>query len=355
LAFESLSNDEISAAIGEMIPSLGVKEEEPFEPLSALILRKDLCGCGQEIASRLGLPVRILLSYVPKDFRPGDGVRFQTSGMSRTDKDGRGIDAITAQVFIPQSLPMFGTSKLQGYPIEVRVSEDCQLYPETFVAIMAHELSHVLLRSLCHPMRESEFYTDLVPILLGFRDVVKVGRKVVQRSTTESGNTTYTTTYGYLKDSQFDFAYRHVTEIVEDHRNKKRHLLATGGKLQRKLKTASRRLAAFRDHFAYLDKHPPKKMKPEHAQRVVQLHAQDYGSEWEGGITAVKKRIEAAEKFATPIKHYTSSAVMGLNNHRKALESATNQLNEVTEAIVGGERVLRRYVGFIYRLRRALP
>lgn len=337
-----------------MIPSLGVKEEEPFEPLSALISRKDLCGCVQEIATRLGLPVRILLSYVPKDFKPGDGIRFQTSGMSRTDKDGRGIDAITAQVFIPHSLPMFGTSKLQGYPIEVRVSEDCHLYPETFVAIMAHELSHVLLRSLCHPMRESELHTDLVPILLGFRDVVKDGRKIVQSTTTESGNTTYTTTYGYLKDSQFDFAYRYVTEIVEDYRNKKMHLLATGGKLQRKLKSASRSLAAFREHFTYLDKHPPAKMKPEHAQRVVQLHTQDYGSEWEGGITAVKKCIEAAEKFATPIKHYTDSTVVGLKTHRQALDSATHQLKEVNEAIVGGERVLRRYVGVIYRLKRAL-
>ncbi len=103
-------------------------------------------------SARLGLPIRITLSYVSKEFRLGNTEGFRSSGLSRTDWTGRGVDGITAQVSIPDYLPLYGSVALAGYPISVRVSENCLERPETFLAIMAHELSHVLLRSLCHPL-----------------------------------------------------------------------------------------------------------------------------------------------------------------------------------------------------------
>ena len=352
--FEGLSNDDISNALAELITCLGVKEDMPFDDLRALLRKKDTEGCVQEVATRLGLPIRISLSYVPKDFRPDNTDGFRSSALARTDWTGRGIEGITAQVSIPEHLPMFGTAGLQGYPIRVRVSENCHAHPDTFLAMMAHELSHVLLASLWSPHKDSELHTDLVPILLGFRDVVRRGRKTIESTTSGNTTTTRTTTYGYLTDRQFDFACRHVTGILERHQRDKKRLTEVVEQVQRKLKKADQSLATFRDYFKYLDKHPPEKMRKEHAQRVVHLHAQDYSRDWESRITTVRKTQHAAELFVRSLNHYTSSALEGLKAHTRVLELASDDLSQVKGAITKDTKIFRRYVGVIYRLRRTL-
>jgi len=352
--FDRLSNDEIATALNELIRCFGVKEDMPSDALIDLLRKKKTEECVQEIATRLSLPIRISLSYIPKDFRPDNTDGFHSSALSRTDWTGRGIEGITAQVSIPQHLPMFGTSGLQDYPIKVRVSENCHAHPDTFVAIMAHELSHVLLASLMSPHKDSELHTDLVPILLGFRDAVRRGRKTIESTTSGDTTTTHTTTYGYLTDSQFEFACNHVIHIIKRHQRDKKHLIEVVKQLQRKLKKAARSLVTFRDYFKYLDKNPPYKMRPEHAQRVVQLHAQDYSREWETHITAVRTSQETAESFVRHLNCYTSSAFEHIKTHTQAVELAAAELGEVTKAITKDERILRRYVGIIYRLRRSL-
>ena len=352
--FDRLSNDEITNALNKLISCFGVKEDMPSDALVDLLRKKNTQGCVQEIATRLSLPIRISLSYVPKDYSADNTDGFHSSALSRTDWTGRGIEGITAQVSIPQHLPMFGTSGLQGYQIKVRVSENCHAHPDTFVAIMAHELSHVLLASLMSPHKDSELHTDLVPILLGFRDAVRRGRKRIESTTTGNTTTTRTTTYGYLTDSQFEFACSHVTHIIECHQRDKKRLIEVVKQLQRKVQKAARSLVAFRDYFKYLDRKPPDKMRPEHTQRVVQLHAQDYTREWKTRIAAVRTSQEAIESFVRHLNHYTSSAVEHIKTHTQAVELAAAELGEVTKAITKDERILRRYVGIIYRLRRAL-
>ena len=118
--FEKLSTEDISIAVDDLIGSLGVREETNCLSLLALLEKKDTQRCVQEIATRLGLPILISLSYVPKDFSPTD-TGFQSSSLSRTDWTGHGVEGITAQVSIPSSLPLFGSSSLAGYPVSVRV------------------------------------------------------------------------------------------------------------------------------------------------------------------------------------------------------------------------------------------
>jgi hypothetical protein len=249
---------------------------------------------------------------------------------------------------------MFGTSGLQGYPIQVRVSENCHAHPDSFVAIMAHELSHVLLASLWSTHKDSELHADLVPIILGFRDVVRRGRKTIESTISGNTTTTQTTTYGYLTDSQFEFACDYVTGLLHRHSRDKKRLLKGVEQVQRKLRKATRSLATFRDYFRYLDIHPPKRMRKEHAERVVQLHGQDYSREWENCITDVRTIMERAESFARAVSHYTSSAVEQLKTHTRELELASDQLDQVIEAITKDKKILRRYVGSFYRLRRTL-
>jgi len=356
--FEGLTNDDISNALVELIACLGIKKDMPFDDLGndlrTLLRKKDTEGCVQEIATRLGLPIHISLSYVPKGFRPGRTDGFRSSALARTDWTGRGIEGITAQVSIPEHLPMFGTAGLQGYPIRVRVSENCYAYPDTFSAIMAHELSHVLLASLRSPHKDSELHTDLVPILLGFRDIVRSGRKTIKSTTNGNTTTTRTTTYGYLTDGQFDFVCSYVTGILERHHRDKKRLTEIVEQVYRKIKKADRSLSKFRDYFKYLDSHPPEKMRKEHAQRVVHLHTQDYSRDWESSITTTRKTQQAAEAFVRSLNHYTSSAVESLTAHTRVLELMSDDLRQVTVAITKDTKILRRYVPIIYRLRRTL-
>lgn len=352
--FEALSTDDISNALAELIACFGVKEEMPLHDLVALLRKKDTEGCVQEIASRLGLPIRISLSYVPKDFRPDNTDGFRSSALARTDWTGHGVEGITAQVSIPEHLPMFGTAGLHGYPIRVRVSENCHAHPDTFVAIMAHELSHVLLASLWSAHKDSELHTDLLPLLFGFRDVVRRGRKTIQSTTSGNTTTIRTTTYGYLTDAHFDFACSHVTGTLKGHKRAKDHLLESVEQVRRRLKKAVRNLATFRDYFKYLDRHPPEKMRMEHAQRVVHLHTQDYSRDWERRITTVRTTQEAAESFGRSLYHYTSSALDNLKTHTRTLGSASDDLSQVIVAVTNDIKILRRYVRVSYRLQRAL-
>jgi hypothetical protein len=350
--FDRLNNDEINSALAEMIDCLGVKEEVASHDLVALLQKKDAEGCVQEIATRLGLPIRVNLTYIPKGFKPDNTNRFSSSALAQTDGTGRGIEGITAQVSMPRHLPMFGTSGLQGYPIQVRVSENCHTHPDTFVAMMAHELSHVLLASLWSTRKDSELHTDLVPIILGFRDVVRRGRKTIESTT--RGNATTTTTYGYLTDSQFEFACNYVTGLLDRYSSDKTRLLKTVENIHRKLRKATGSLAIFHDYFRCLDIHPPERMRKEHAERVVQLHGQDISLEWENRIIGVRKSTEIAGAFARPLNHYRTSTVEQLKTHIRVLEAASEELDRVTEAIAKDERMLQKYVGFIYRLRRTL-
>jgi hypothetical protein len=352
--FERVSNDEITSALDELMSVLGIAEEIPVYVFVVPLRKKDTEGCVQEIATRLGLPIRIRLSYVPKTPRPGDTDGFRSSALARTDWTGHGIGAITAQVSIPRWLPMFGTRDLQGYPIQVRVSENCHAHPYTFVSTMVHELSHVLLASLRSPRKDSELHTDLVPILLGFGDVVRRGRKTIEVSTRGNITTTRTTTYGYLTDAQFEVACDHAAGLVKQHAGNKKRLLQLAGETDRKVREAGRALATFHDYLEYLDNRRPRRMKKEHAQRLVELHGRDCASEWQGRITAARKRIEGAEAFVQPLNHYTSGRIAQVSSHTRLLELASDELDQVTDAVINDNRILRKYVGFLHRLRRAL-
>ena len=352
--FDRISKEDITNALAELSACCGVKEEMPFRDLITLLRKKDTVRCVLEMATRLGLPVRIIVWCVSKDYSPGAGESFRTRALTPTDSTGHGIEGITAQVSIPQNIPMFGSAGLQGFPIRVRVSENCIENPDTFVAIIAHELSHVLLASLLSPHKDSELHTDLLPILLGFREAVRRGRKTFESKTNGNTTTSKTTTYGYLNDAQFDFACNYVNGILKRHQLEKKRLLKDVKQVKKKLKKATRDLAIFRDYFRYLDIRPPVRMRKEHTERVIQLHGQNYSLEWERHIAAANKNMEIAEAFLKPLNHYRTTAVEQMNNYARAIKVAPDDLDNVIKAISKDEKILRKYVSFIYRLKRTL-
>ena len=349
--FENVSDEDVSTATDELIGYLGVKEETSPSGLVALLRKKDVQGCVREIAARLGLPIDVNLSYVPRDFRLDDTNRFRSSSLAQTDSNGRGIEGITAQVVMPEHLPMFGTHDLEGYPVQVRVSENCHAYPETFVAVMAHELSHVLLRSLRHPQKESELHTDVVPILLGFGDIIQRGRKRVRSVVGDGTTTTHTTTYGYLADSHFTLVRNKVRALLDRYRGEHNHLMALIDRMPAKLGNATRALERFANYLSYVDEHPPKRVKRGDAARLVQFHALDHAREWQISITQGRTALEHARTLAKPVIHYTSLAVRQIEESAHALELASEEIDHTSQAITGDLRILRKHVGLFHRLR----
>ena len=177
----NIDNKYISNAIDELINVLGIKERIPLEIIRKPFHAGNIKGCIENIANYLGLPIIVNLSYVPAGYQQrNSGNGFESSALATTDHTSRGVKGITAQVSIPSYLPLYGTSGLQGFPISVKISDNCRRYPQTFVAVMAHELSHIVLHSLRHKEKDNEFYTDLTAMILGFSNVMRNGRKVIE-------------------------------------------------------------------------------------------------------------------------------------------------------------------------------
>lgn len=249
-----ITNEYISNAIDELTGIIGVKENINHSELVTLVRRKQTKKAIKVLASQLGLPIEINLSYVPKDYRSNINNGFQSQGLTRTDSSGRGVAGIIAQVSIPSHMPLYGSPALTNFPISVKVSEDCNEYPETFIAVMAHELSHVLLYSLMHPQKDNEFYTDLVAMLLGLSQVIEKGRKV--KKVRELGDMTETQiiTYGYLSDKQFAIARNKIKSILIERKNIKIQYMKEISELRKQYLIATKTLLQFTEFLGHVDK-----------------------------------------------------------------------------------------------------
>ncbi len=137
--------------------------------------------CTRKLLTRLGEP--------PADVAPG---------LSTTTLGDWYADTI------PESLPIYGTPAFLAHVIRITTGDALGKVPaETAIAILSHELSHILLHSLRHHDRDSEQCTDLVPIALGFAGIVRAGRVVTTSTTAGNVTTTLTTKCGAAQHDPF--------------------------------------------------------------------------------------------------------------------------------------------------------
>ena len=344
--YAHLTEDEIVVAIDDLQQTIGVKEEIESSDLHTLLGCKDVQGCVQRIAAWLGLPVRIELSYASIQPTAGGPQNFGSTALSQTDGSGHGVEGITAQVEIPQRLPLYGSRSLEGYVIRVRVSENCRDQPDTFLAIMAHELSHVLLGALWHKNRDSELHADLVPLLLGLRSVVRNGRKIV----TTSG----TTTFGYLPDSQFDFAVTHITGIVAGHQAQKQRVSVAAWDLQHLVANTEQQLVLFRDYLGYLDAHSRRRIGERDARVVVRCHLPDYTRGCQNAIAQAGRTADRVAIQVRSLVHFKQNSRQELHDFEANLGVARDQVHRQLADISRDVKVLRHCVPLSHLLRNHL-
>jgi len=355
---DGVDNKYIDNAITHLFSTVGVKECVDDQKIISLIHSKKIKEAIKEIARCLGLPIEVNLSYVPKGYRPNSNDGFQSTHLVKTDWRGRGTEGITAQVSIPSNLPFYGTPSMTNFPISVRVSENCAENPSTLIAVMAHELSHIVLHSLWHKEKENEFYTDLTAMMLGFVDVMKIGRKVVKtNSFTDQGflsshttTTTQTTTYGYLSDDNFSFAYNRIKNILSTHQKGKAKLLKKVKELNKTLRKQKMELGYFKKYLNYLDKNLKQKISQQDGYWLSTFHQANYTDDFESAVAKTEKELKQFNLFIHNLNHYSDSRIEDVKKFESRLKPVATDLNSKYDQIRGAVIILKKYVSIWYRL-----
>lgn len=350
-----ISNEYIKNAIKELEKFFGVKEPVLDENIFSLIKGNKIKEAIKLIALQLGLSIDINITNVPDDYRAQNSDnQFHSTHLVKVHQHGSGSEGITAQVSIPSNLPFYGSSALNGYPINVKISENCTEHPVVFAMIMAHELSHVLLHSLNHAQKDNEFYTDLTAIMQGFQNIFQNGRKITNRQEIPEfmGTTirTTTTTYGYLSDKQFNFARNKIDSILEKNRERKKLFLDELKKFTKLLSKYEKTLFKFKNFLDYLTKNINKKITEEDGKKITMFFQSGYMDKIDLLPKEYKEKEETIKIFLRNFSHYTEQKINQLLIYSSNLKTYTNELEAEFVSLKKDIGMLKKYVTYKYRI-----
>lgn len=355
---DGINVEYINNAIDELTGQLGVKEPIAVRTILKPLRAKDIKGCTKSIAEYLGLPIEVNLSDAP----------FESTDLARTDYAGQGVAGITAQVSIPSYLPSYGTPGLENFPIFVRVSDSCLRHPVAFAAIMAHELSHIVLHSLQHKERDNEFYADLTAMILGFSHVMKDGRRVKETQTVQTMNyiiysqtvtQTTTTTYGYLSDNQFELAFDKIERIIRNYRascrDPKKELVRKLSDYEKKILVYKQQLFKFNKLIDDVDKRRITRTSQEDAAKLIAFHQPGYVDRFAGVLRRnEEKHRQICDRFPAGLSkntafHYTTRTVDSLQELSNDIGDLLSNLEQEYILLKNDAGVLKKYVGLLVR------
>jgi hypothetical protein len=348
-----VNQEYISEAIGNLFELVGVKENICYNSVYKPFNKGKIKECIKLIADYLGLPIEINVTYVPSTYTPtySDSQRFSSQSLVVTDGSKKGGAGISAEVYIPSNLPLYGSSSLTNFPINVKISENINEYPDTFMSIMAHELSHIVLYSLQHSKKENEVYTDITAMLLGFNEIMSDGRKITkqykQHSLLSTTTTTETVTYGYLTDSNFKFAQRKIREILRQNKKAKNEFIRQSDFLHKQLGVIKRNLMEFKKYMEFLDASHKKDIEQQDAREIVSFHQLGYFEEIEKFLTRLEKELTKKQNHKTTT-HYLFSM---FDNFNKDLATIGSESKQKKESLEKDLKVLKRNVNFFTRFR----
>lgn len=338
---DNIDEEYISNAIDELVNFVGIKEEVSKESLLKPLYAGNVKGCVENIANYLGLPVAINLLYSDK---------FESSALTTTDRNGQGVKGISAQVSIPGYLPLYGTPELKGFPITVKVSQNCKNYPLTFLAAMAHELSHIVLHSLWYKKKDNEIHTELTVMLLGFWEVMKKGRKIVETRQNGIYEKTVTATYGYLSDTQFYFAYNRVSDIWEKTNSLKEKILEKLANYKKQLSSYGKEVFLFNKFLEHLDKNRNKKIGKEHVPNIVLFHQPNYTDAFIAVMSNNETKLKEINDCCTGLSHHPQHYTpKRLNSLRKEIDTLVANLDGSLNLLKTDIRILGKYMGFLQK------
>lgn len=348
-----VDNKYIDEAIDNLFHLIGIKEDILYNSIRKPFKKGKIKECIKIIAEYLGLPVQINLSYVSSYYNPNstNDQGFTTQQLVETDAQKRGVAGIIAQVSIPSYLPLYGTQTFVNFPIDVKVSENIKEHPDTFMAIIAHELSHIVLSSLRYSEKDNEIYTDITAMLLGFNEVMRFGRQTIKEhqeySLSSTTTITETTTYGYLLDEQFVFAYKKIIKILKQNKKIKKKLIKKLYSLQKQISIFENNILKFKNYMEFLDKNTNKKIEQKDAQKIVLFHQPGYAEEIENFTKLVKEKLQKQQDYKL-IKHYYHSWHNDLN---KVLTTINVDIEQKRKLFEKDFKILKKNISLFWKLK----
>jgi len=348
---EGIDNNYIENTITTLVSTIGIKDHVDGQELVSLIHSKKVKEGIKEIAEYLGLPIEIDLSYVSKEYKANNTNNFNSTHVVKTDWKGRGNGGITAQVLIPGNFPLYGTSGLNNFPISVRISENCTDNALTFIAVMAHELSHVVLHSLWHKEKDNEIYTDITAMILGFSVIINNGRKVVKTIEKLNSTETQTTTYGYLSDEQFRFAYDKIEKILDRHKKNKNSFNKKIKELGKKLRNKKNMILYFQKYLEYLDQNLNQKISQHDGIEISAFHQAGYIDEFSAIVWIAENKLRNFILFIQDLNHYDEDRFQQIKRYEEEIKLLNTDLNSKYNKLSENINILKKYTSIIYRLK----
>ncbi len=89
---------------------------------------------------------------------------------------------LVAKIDMPHNFPLYGTKDYEKLVLTMKFNKDLLNNFHAFVLAISHELSHIVLYSLNHPLKRSEVATDITAIWLGFSYFYELGHTIYQKN-----------------------------------------------------------------------------------------------------------------------------------------------------------------------------
>ena len=143
---------EIIEWTAQLVQSLGLPRAAINETgLRKMHAERDYTGMVRAIRTHLKLDVRMRIGFV---------------------KSG-GPEEVPAWIEIPNEMPMYGTRAFRELMLTLYIRRSVldETPPGAMICIISHELSHIVLDAIKHPLRRQEEVVDLTAMLLGYREV----------------------------------------------------------------------------------------------------------------------------------------------------------------------------------------
>lgn len=179
-----MSKIDVRAYLDQLRQSLPYVPPLPVQKIKALHKKGDFGGVVRLIRETMNVGVNLTLHW--------------TSGPPPREK-------AQAWIKIPPDMPYYGTPDFKALKMNMFILKsfrDASTWDE-FTIVVAHELSHVVLDSITHPLRDQEEAVDLTAMLLGFSYLYRCAAHTIRRT----GLYTYKTSHlGYLSEQQVNAA-----------------------------------------------------------------------------------------------------------------------------------------------------
>ena len=339
-----MDNKYLENSIHSLVQLLGVHDSAPVAEYISLIRTGQVKECIESIAQYLRLPIKVNLLYVsPEDI---GHTQFQSTGLVHTDSSGRGVGGITAQVLIPPDLPMYGSDRFRNMTFTVKISNEATSNPQTFIGVMAHELTHVVLYSLWYKDKENEVHTDIAAMLLGFADAMKHGRKVVTEETpflsANNSRKTTTTTYGYLNDSEFDYVHYYISGLIKARETKLSGISREINNTNIALKRLTKEIVFFEKWLPILGKRGNLKMIPTDSQKIMQFYYPGFTEDIKTKAAAIKKFTDGINiRYLQPHKPSNQESIRDI---KETLEANRISCQRIVADMVRNNKLIKKYL-----------